>query len=231
MIKTQKLLLLVTILMALLVIFSGCNDIFINESKTLYVDDEPGKDFTSIQAAIDAAKPSWTVFVYDGFYNEALFINKSVNLVGLSPENTFILPKNVKSNDNCTIFINADGCTIKNFDISFEGEKSENIGIRISSSNNTIFNNTFSNFKYGIYFFSNEILFNNNVSNNKITDCNYGLYGRTDLKFNVFFNNNIKNNENGIEFYSAVNSTISGNNISFNSMYGIYITGDSDGNV
>ena len=214
-----------------LVFFSGCIE---NTKKTLYVDDDGKADFSSIQSAIDAAESGDTVFVYDGFYVEPLFINKSINLVGSGAEKTFIVPKDVEKNSNCTILITADNCTIKNFDISFEGTKSENIGIKITSSNNTILNNTFSNFKYGIYFFSDSsdyIIYGNNVSYNKISDCSSGIYGRTDMKNNTFFNNSIKNNQNGIELYSAVNCTVIANEVSHNTMYGIYLTSDSDGNV
>lgn len=233
MIKTQKFFTILLSLIFLFIFFSGCNENILNKPRTLYVDDDPGKDFTSIKSAINAANPGDTIFVYDGFYDEALFINKSINLVGLSAANTFILPKNVKSNNNCTIFINADNCTVKDFDISFEGTKSENIGIKIYSSNNSILNNTFSNFKYGIYFFNDfsNIIYGNNISYNYITDCSFGMYDYTDMENNIIFNNSIKNNYNGIEFHSAFNNTIARNEVSFNSMYGIFISGDSDGNI
>jgi len=235
MIKKKRFLTLTISLIILLVFFSGCNENPSNKPRTLYVDDDGKADFTSIQSAIDAAKPGEIIFVYDGFYYESLFIDKSVNLVGSSAANTFILPKNVTSNKYSSIFITADNCTIKDFDISFEGERPENSGIRISSSNNSILNNTFSNFEYGIYFFSDSpdyILQGNNISYNRISDCAYGLYDYSiDIKNNVFFNNSIKNNQNGIEFHSAINCTIIANEVSYNSMYGILITGDSDGNI
>jgi parallel beta-helix repeat protein len=237
MVKIKRFLALIICLIILVVFFSGCNESpsnNSNQSKTLLVDDDPGKDFTSIQSAINAAKAGDTIFVYDGFYDEALTINKPINLVGSGAINTFILPKDVKSNNNCTIIVNVDNCIIKDFDISFEGEKSENIGIKVSSSNNTILNNSFSNFKYGIYFFNESadyFMCNNNISCNKIFDCSYGIYGYSDMKNNVFFNNSIKNNQDGIEFYFAVNNSIIANEISSNLMYGIFISTDSDGNI
>lgn len=237
MVKKKRFLTLIINLIVLLVFFSGCNENPSNNSnqtRTLFVDDDPGKDFTSIQSAINAAKAGDTIFVYNGSYDESLFINKSITLVGSGAKGTFILPKNVFSNNNCTIFISSDNCTIKDFDISFEGEKSDNNGIAICSSNNTILNNTFSNFKYGIYFKSSSldlILNGNNVSYNRISDCSYGIYGDSEIKNNVFFNNSIKYNQNGIEFHSAVNNSIIANEIVSNTMYGIFISSESDGNI
>ena len=224
--------------MILLVFFSGCNENLINNDsnnpRTFFVDDDGGKDFTSIQSAIDTANPGDNIYVYDGFYVESLFINKPLNLTGSSAANTFIFPKDVILNNFSTVFINADNCTIRDFDISFDGEKSENVGIIISSSNNNILNNIFSNLKYGIKFVSDypdNIILGNNVSYNRISECTYGIYGNSDMKNNVFFNNTLEYNQDGIEFYYAVNNSIIGNEIVYNSMYGIFISSGSDGNV
>ena len=235
MVKKKRFLALIISLIIILVFFSGCNENNTdNLNKTLFVDDDGGKDFANIQSAINAAEPGDTIFVHSGFYDESLFINKSINLVGSGAVNTFILPRDVKLNNNCTIFISVDNCTIKDFDISFEGVKSENIGIRVSSSNNTILNNTFTNFNYGIYFFSDSpdyIISNNNISYNKISDCTYGIYGLSDMKNNMFFNNSVKYTQDGIELYYAVNNSIIANEIVSNSLYGIFMTSGSDGNI
>lgn len=234
MIKKERFLALTISLIVCLVFFSGCNE-NTNNPKTLYVDDDGGADFTSIQSAINAAEPGDTIFVFNGFYIECLLLDKPINLIGSGAANTFILPKNIESNKYCTIFINADNCIVKDFDISLEGEKNENSGIRISSSNNYILNNTFSNFKYGIYFFSDYpdyVLLGNNISYNRISDCTYGLYDySTDMKNNVIFNNSINNNQNGIELHTAVNCSIISNEVFYNLMYGILLTADSNGNI
>src|SRR5689334_9708854 len=46
---------------------------------TLYVDDDPNPQagYTSIQAAVQAAKPGDTVQVYPGTYNEIVTVNKA----------------------------------------------------------------------------------------------------------------------------------------------------------
>ena len=57
----------------------------------IYVDDDGGADYTSIQDAIDAASSGYTIYVYSGFYNEVVYIDKSINLIGQNKTNTIIL--------------------------------------------------------------------------------------------------------------------------------------------
>jgi len=243
MIKKKRILTLIISLIILLVFFSGCNENPANKSGTLYVDSDnidgpwdgtQQHPYKYIQNAINNSSANETIFVLSGFYYEYLFIDKPINLVGSGAVNTFIYPNDVKSNNDSTIFISADNCTIKDFDISFDGIISVNIGIRIGSSNNTILNNTFSNFKYGVYFFSDSsdyIIYGNNISYNSISDCSYGIYTNSDMSHNMFFNNSIEYNQYGFEFYSAVNNNIIANEVSYNSMYGIYLSSGSDGNI
>lgn len=56
---------------------------------TLFVDDDrvqdPAAQYTSIQAAVNAAKPGDTVHVYPGLYSEVVTIDKRLTLVGSGP--------------------------------------------------------------------------------------------------------------------------------------------------
>ncbi len=69
--------------------FNGTIDEVRVASGTIWtVDDDkvqcPNADFVTIQAAIDVASPSDTIFVHDGTYREALVINKSLTIKAAS---------------------------------------------------------------------------------------------------------------------------------------------------
>ena len=43
-------------------------------NKTIYVDDDGGTDYSTIQDAINAAENGDTIYVYSGKYNEKIFL-------------------------------------------------------------------------------------------------------------------------------------------------------------
>ncbi len=58
--------------------------------KTLYVDDDGTSEYTRIQYAVENATDGDTIMVFEGTYNEKLFIGKSVTLIGNGSANTTI---------------------------------------------------------------------------------------------------------------------------------------------
>jgi nitrous oxidase accessory protein NosD len=50
----------------------------------IYVDDDGGADYTTIQEAIDAANSGDQVFVYSGTYTEQIVVDKAIDLIGES---------------------------------------------------------------------------------------------------------------------------------------------------
>lgn len=117
----------ITVVVAVVLItvgLCGCNEKtpsneqFSVESKTLYVDDSGGKNYTSIQDAINHSSDGDSIFVYSGMYNENLLINKSITLIGENRDTT-IINKSVSAEEGGTLItIYAPGVIIKGFTIS-----------------------------------------------------------------------------------------------------------------
>lgn len=63
---------------------NGCIEENVDETSTLYVDDDGGSDFLKIQNAIDVASEGDTIIVREGTYPEVLSINKSINRICLA---------------------------------------------------------------------------------------------------------------------------------------------------
>lgn len=127
---------------------SGCVEEIVPpvKSKTIYVDDDGGKDYTSIQDAIDNATDGETIYVYSGTYYENIDINISIQLNGENRENTIIYGEGHHSGELYSGVVNlfADNVSIKNFMIK-SGEPDKygwtiDDGIIVNSDNNKIQN-------------------------------------------------------------------------------------------
>src|SRR5665648_685111 len=90
----KKLIYLIVVIVALGLIVTGCNNPVVppteqNETSGLtkgsiiYVDDDGGGPYTTIQAAIDASNPGDTIKVAAGIYSESnITIKKSLTILG-----------------------------------------------------------------------------------------------------------------------------------------------------
>jgi parallel beta-helix repeat protein len=212
----------------------GCIENSSNKSQgnIIYVDVTGGKDYTSIQDAINNANNGDSIIVSKGTYHEFLHVNKSINLKG--SDLTIIYPNNVASNENSTIYVTADRCSIEGFKINNLNSEKYIIGINLHSSGNIILDNTISKFEYGVYIkgdINRELFTDNNISSNVISECTYGIYVRSDTENNSIFNNELFNNLEGMRLYYFVNNKIIDNYVHSNTLYGIYINLHSDGNI
>jgi len=150
-----------------------------------------GGDYTTIQAAVDAANDGDTIFVSQGTYNENLKINKEVRIWSDSrnPEDTI-----VKAADpaESAVEITADRATFSGFVV----EDSDKAGILLTGVNNCYINNNLAkNSEYGILL--------QNVGTNNING------------------NTMTLNEVGIRLEGSDSNTIQDNLIAYNYEYGI----------
>ena len=174
-----------------------------------------GCGYTSIQAAIDAAKMGDTIEVYSGTYYENVNVNKQLNLQGFDTGNG--APVVDGSGVMYTISLNADGISLTNFNIT----NSRWDGIVVYSNYNTLVaNRVYSNSRNGIVLFysSNNTLIENNVSNNIEGIMLY--YSNN----NTLTGNNISNNERGIILKYSNNSILNDNTALYNTYEGIQLT-------
>ena len=179
---------------------------------------EPGTvsvpdDYSTIQAAINAAHPKETIRVRNGVYYEHLVVNRTVSLIGENPINTIL----DGSGNGTVISVKADNTTIENFSVKNSGGYET---IRLEVNNCEIKNNNITAGLYGLY-----VLFssNNRISGNNITDNYWGIWLESSSNNSINGNNITENNWAGIRLDDYCNNnSISRNNIA-NNGYGIWL--------
>jgi len=172
----------------LMFILSSTFSVKLVKAGTIVVPD----DYTTIQAAIDAALPGDTVFVRKGIYRENLFIGKALCLVGEDWQQTII--------DGCgtghVVYIKADNVKVTGFTIKNSSSEYPYSGIYLDESHGChIYGNNITAMYYGIRIY--------NSSNNYIYQ-NY--INREDVS---------SSSVTGIELAWSQNNTISNNNLLF----------------
>ena len=186
-----------------LVVFLISFNIFINiqtniiaKAEKLYVGGSGEGNYSSIQNAIDISSVWDIVYVYNGKYQENIWINKSISLRGENIENT-----RITGNDHENIItIEAQSVNITGFTI----QNGHNSGIFIGNSHNCkIFDNIIDNNNIGIKIISstNSIVSNNTISNNSAFGMyitNYHFPSKISKHNTVFHNNFINNNNTAV---------------------------------
>ncbi len=177
--------------------------------KTWYVDDGGGVgiNYTSIQAAVGNASEGDTIEVRSGTYYENVNVDKQLVLIGVDTGEG--KPVVDAGGSESTITLSVDCCVVDGFYITGSGSDWGKAGIRITSEDNEIVNNTVSNNYNGIFF----------------EEPSYGGYSSNN---NTVTNNTVcYNNEMGIYVYRSHNNTITNNTANSNINDGIKLTHSS----
>lgn len=144
------------------------------------------ENFTSIQAAVDAAEPEDTIFVSPGTYVENLKIDKHVRVwsVSRNPEDTIISSADLYKN---TVEISANSVSFSGFGI----ENSKKTGILLAGVKNCF------------------------INNNKAQGEEYGIFLKNS-EGNTVSDNILVLNEKGIRFEGSNSNTVQDNIIAYN---------------
>ncbi|MCD4811279.1 right-handed parallel beta-helix repeat-containing protein [bacterium] len=217
----------------------------IGAAAVITVDDSGGADFTSIQAAVDAASEGDTIEVRSGTYVENVDVRKRLTLrgegvVAVQAANLNDHVFDVTSNWVNISGVNAYGATasgnagiyvgsgIAHSSISNCAASNNYYGIYLDRSNNNILvGNTANDNNYGIYLYYS--------SNNTLTDNNVSLKNGYGIRLSQSNNNALTNNIAndcwyGIQVSYSSNNMLN-NNMCSNNTYGIILFGNSYNNT
>jgi len=148
-----------------------------------------------IQDGVDNANAGDTIYVFNGTYNENVYINKAVDLVGENKEYVF-----VTASSSEIIQLKVDYINISGFSVT----DGQSVGILFDGVNNcAIANNIISNNTYGIQMLYSE---QNTITNTIISDNQIGII--MDHSTHNSIENSLINNSTYaiLMFYSTYNS-------------------------
>ena len=181
---------LIILSILLMFILSSTFSVKLVKAGTIVVPD----DYTTIQAAIDAALPGDTVFVRKGIYRENLFIGKALSLVGEDWQQTII----DGGGTGHVVYIKADNVKVTGFTIKNSSSEYPYSGIYVDESHGChIYGNNITAMYYGIRIYNSS---NNYISQNYISRVYGSSSSTTGIELAWSHNNTINNNYLNIYF-------------------------------
>jgi parallel beta-helix repeat protein len=191
----------------------------LSKGNNLYVGGSGEGNYSTIQSAIEDAVDGDTVFVFDDSspYNENLYINNSINLIGENRDSTVIFGVENWS----VILISADYVEISGFSVLNSGDMSLTAGIDIRSNYTLIEDNLISTGRWsGINIWGSSNTINNNIIDSNFISGIFILYGNS----NTIEGNVLSNNSCGIGLFDSHDNTINDNEI-LGTLYGLLVNG------
>lgn len=171
---------------------------------TIYVDDDGGADYTTIQEAIDAASDGDTVFVYSGVYHEHVSIkSKSITLQGENKETTII---DAEGDGDALLIDTTHDVIVSDFTFQNSGVGWVETGVYVHESSNCI------------------------IKKSIMQDCGYGI--TVFLSSDILVTNNIMiDNEDGFMLSDSENVDVKRNTIENNLYNGIFLNYCKSGSI
>jgi parallel beta-helix repeat protein len=211
-----------------LLLFEGAMNEGTVEAADVIVDINGGGDHTTIQAAVTAASPGDTIFVWAGSYNGPVTINKRLSLIGNGTSNTTI--DGGGSGD--VVKITADWVNVTGFRITNSGtqlQPERDAGIELNNVQNVMIgNNNCSNNNYGITLESSSQ--NTVINNTCFSNTNNGILLFFSDSNKLINNTCSQNSMSGILLFESHSNTLENNTCNWNQNTGIYIR-DSNSNT
>jgi parallel beta-helix repeat protein len=185
---------------------------------TIYVDDDGGADYTSIQDALDHANDGDTIYVYSGTYYENLRVEKRVTLIGQGRTSTTIEGES----NTYVIFVLIDNVQISGFKI-MGNDGYGYAGVKSSKDHITVTNCEFTNNGRGIHLWVSSFhTVKDNICRNNLRD---GIYIHGCDNVTIEDNQCSQNGENGILVHGYSDHIIKNNICNENDRDGIMFHG------
>ena len=203
-------------------------EIYVSDRFVYPRDGTAERPYKTISEAIALANEGDTIYVFSGFYNETLTINKRISLIGGIDDAPTVLFRGIEH--KYLVDITADFVTLENFVLEDSGRyiiSQHGALVRVASKNVVLQKNNISQCDlWAIYLESSS---DNTISGNIINDTK-GIYVLSSNN-NVFSNNNVSNSsEAGINLYSSKRNILYQNYLASNA-YGIYEKDCSNTNI